>query len=114
MIPDLDIWRSAQALIKQHGQDAPVHAAMRADALLDKGDLSGEADRKGGGGIVIQGTAGGGDGAVARKPQMGHPNVACRGINGRAPGMVLTSESSQHRTALACHPRLVQRLSLLD
>ena len=41
MIPDLDIYRSAQALIKQHGQDAPIHAAMRADAMLDKGDLDG-------------------------------------------------------------------------
>ncbi len=30
MIPDLDIYRSAQALIKQHGQDAPIEAAMRA------------------------------------------------------------------------------------
>ncbi len=43
MIPDLDIYRSANALIKQHGQDAPVHAAMRADELLDKGDLDGYA-----------------------------------------------------------------------
>ncbi len=43
MIPDLDIYRSAQALIKQHGQDAPIHAAMRADALLEKGDLDGYA-----------------------------------------------------------------------
>ena len=43
MIPDLDIYRSAQVLVKQHGQDAPVHAAMRADAMLDKGDLDGYA-----------------------------------------------------------------------
>ncbi len=35
MIPDLDIYRSANLLIKQHGQDAPIHAAMRADAMLD-------------------------------------------------------------------------------
>ncbi len=28
---------------KRHGQDAPVHAAMRADAMLDKGDLDGYA-----------------------------------------------------------------------
>jgi hypothetical protein len=28
-------------LVKRHGQDAPIHAAMRADALLDKGDLDG-------------------------------------------------------------------------
>ena len=38
MIPDLDIFRSASLLIKQHGQDAPIHAAMRADAMLDKGE----------------------------------------------------------------------------
>ena len=43
MIPDLDIYRSAQVLVKQHGPDAPIHAAMRADAMLDKGDLDGYA-----------------------------------------------------------------------
>ena len=41
MIPELDIYRSAQVLVKQHGQDASIHAAMRADAMLDKGDLAG-------------------------------------------------------------------------
>ncbi len=41
MIPDIDIFRSARTLVKQHGEDAPVHAAMRADAMLDKGDLDG-------------------------------------------------------------------------
>ncbi len=43
MTSDLDIYRSAQALIKQHGQDAPIQAAMKADAMLDKGDLGGYA-----------------------------------------------------------------------
>ena len=43
MIPDLDIYRSAQVLVKQHGEDAPIEAAMRADAMLDKGDLDGYA-----------------------------------------------------------------------
>ncbi len=43
MIPDLDIWRSAGILVKQHGEDAPIEAAMRADALLEKGDLDGYA-----------------------------------------------------------------------
>ncbi len=43
MIPDIDIWRSAQALVKQHGEDAPIHAAMRADELLATGDLDGYA-----------------------------------------------------------------------
>ncbi len=41
MIPDLDIYRSANLLLKQHGQDAPIHTAMRADAMLDKGYLDG-------------------------------------------------------------------------
>ncbi len=43
MIPDLDIYRSAQVLVKRHGKDAPIEAAMRADAMLDKGDLDGYA-----------------------------------------------------------------------
>ncbi len=43
MTSDLDIYRSSQALIKQHGADAPIQAAMRADAMLDKGDLDGAA-----------------------------------------------------------------------
>ncbi len=34
MIPDLDIYCSANVLVKLHGQDAPIHAAMRADAML--------------------------------------------------------------------------------
>ncbi len=41
MILDLDIYRAASVIIKHHGQDAPIHAAMRADAMLDKGDLDG-------------------------------------------------------------------------
>ncbi len=41
MIPDLDIFRSANVLVKCHGPDAPIHAAMRADAMLDKGALDG-------------------------------------------------------------------------
>ena len=41
MIPDLDIYRSANVLVKRHGADAPIHAAMRADELLEAGDLGG-------------------------------------------------------------------------
>ncbi len=41
MIADLDIYHTANLLIRQHGQDAPIHAAMRADAMLEKGDLDG-------------------------------------------------------------------------
>ena len=43
MIPDLDIYRSANLLVKQHGQDAQIEAAMEADAMLEKGDLGGYA-----------------------------------------------------------------------
>ncbi len=43
MTSDLDIYRSANLIVKQHGQDAPIHAAMRADAMLEKGDLDGYA-----------------------------------------------------------------------
>ena len=39
MIPDLDIYQSANLLVKQHGDDAAIHAAMRADAMLEAGDL---------------------------------------------------------------------------
>ncbi len=27
--------------MKHHGEDAPIHAAMRADAMLETGDLDG-------------------------------------------------------------------------
>ena len=43
MTPGLDVFRSAQVLVKQHSPDAPIHAAMKADAALDKGDLDGYA-----------------------------------------------------------------------
>ena len=43
MIPDLDIYRSANVLVTRHGNDAPIHAAMRADAILETGDLDGYA-----------------------------------------------------------------------
>ena len=43
MIHDLDIYRGANVIIKQYDQDAPIHAAMRADATLEAGDLNGYA-----------------------------------------------------------------------
>ncbi len=41
MIPDLDICRAANVIIKQYGQDAPIHAAMWAVAMLESCDLDG-------------------------------------------------------------------------
>ncbi len=37
---EIDIYRSANVLVKHHGEDAPIHAAMRADAMLEAGDQS--------------------------------------------------------------------------
>ncbi len=41
MTSNLDTYRSANLLVKQHGEDAPIHAAMRADELLEAGDPDG-------------------------------------------------------------------------
>ncbi len=43
MIPDLDVYRAASVLTKRYGDDAPVEAAMRIDAMLEAGDLDGRA-----------------------------------------------------------------------
>ncbi len=43
MTSDLDIFRSANELIKQHGDAADIDAAMRADERLAAGDMEGEA-----------------------------------------------------------------------
>ncbi len=43
MVSDLEIYRSANVLVQQHGEDAPIEAAMRADAMLEAGDLDGHA-----------------------------------------------------------------------
>jgi len=42
MISDLDIWRAANLLIRQHGDDAELAAARRADLMLERGDLEGQ------------------------------------------------------------------------
>ncbi len=43
MTSDLDIYRSANELTEQHGKDAPIEAAMRADQCLAAGDVEGAA-----------------------------------------------------------------------
>ena len=37
MIQDIDIWRAAALPVRQHGEDATLHAAMRADELPEGG-----------------------------------------------------------------------------
>jgi hypothetical protein len=41
VISDLDIWRAANLLIRQHGCDAELEAARLADLMLDRGDDEG-------------------------------------------------------------------------
>ena len=41
MTSEIDIYRSAKLLIDQHGDEAPIHAAMRVDELLEASDLDG-------------------------------------------------------------------------
>ncbi len=43
MPDEIDIYRSANLLIDQHGEDAPIFAAMQADKCLEGGDLDGKA-----------------------------------------------------------------------
>ena len=38
-----DLFCTAKRIVNQHGDDAPTHAAMRADELMAKGDLDGQA-----------------------------------------------------------------------
>ncbi len=46
MTSDLDIYRTASVLIREHGEDAALEAAQRADAMLEKGSLGGQRVRK--------------------------------------------------------------------
>ena len=41
MIPDRDIWRAANLLIREHGAEAEIVAARRADEMLERGDYEG-------------------------------------------------------------------------
>ena len=41
MTSDLDIYRTAAIVVKEQGEDAATHAAMRADELMEAGDMEG-------------------------------------------------------------------------
>ncbi len=41
MCSDLKIFRAANQLVKRYGQDAGFEAAMRADAMIERGDPEG-------------------------------------------------------------------------
>jgi hypothetical protein len=42
VISDRDIYRTANLLIRKHGERAHIHAAMRVEEFQDKGDLNGQ------------------------------------------------------------------------
>jgi hypothetical protein len=41
VLTEWELWACANELIRQHAFDAPIFAAMRADALMGEGDLDG-------------------------------------------------------------------------
>ena len=41
MTPERHVWACANTLITQHGEDAWYHASIRADQLLESGDIDG-------------------------------------------------------------------------
>jgi hypothetical protein len=41
MVSDLDIWRAARLLIRNHGAEAELEAARLQDLMLDRGDEEG-------------------------------------------------------------------------
>ena len=43
MIPEIDVWRSAQEMIRQYGEDAVHQADAHATALTEQGDSVGGA-----------------------------------------------------------------------
>ncbi len=43
MVSDLDTWRTAKPYVVQYGDEAATRAAMRADELMEAGDMEGRA-----------------------------------------------------------------------
>lgn len=41
-LKEIDIWRCANMMVVLHGDDAPIQAAMKADKMLEAGDLDGK------------------------------------------------------------------------
>jgi hypothetical protein len=40
-LPEIDVWRAANMLVRRHGTNAELEAARMVDAMLDRGDLGG-------------------------------------------------------------------------
>ena len=44
VLSEWELWACADEAIRQHGLDAPIFAAMRADKLLEDGEMDGAAN----------------------------------------------------------------------
>jgi hypothetical protein len=42
MIPDRDIWRAVNLLVREHAAEAEIVATRRADEMLERGDGDGQ------------------------------------------------------------------------
>ena len=38
---DIDLYRAAAEMVKKHGENAGIEAAMKSDNLLERGDMTG-------------------------------------------------------------------------
>jgi hypothetical protein len=43
VIPEIDIWRVANLMLKHYGDEADIESAIRAEELAETGDRAGEA-----------------------------------------------------------------------
>ena len=43
MIPEIDIWRIANLMLRRYGDDADIESAIRAEELFEEGDHNGAA-----------------------------------------------------------------------
>ena len=43
MIPEIDIWRVANLMLKRYGDEADIESAIRAEEFAEAGDWAGEA-----------------------------------------------------------------------
>ena len=43
MIPEIDIWRVANLMLKRYGDEADIESTIRTEELTEKGDWTGEA-----------------------------------------------------------------------
>jgi len=43
MIPEIDIWRVANLMLKRYGDEADIESAIRAEELADAGEWAGAA-----------------------------------------------------------------------